>query len=103
MKDDKVSLTAPMGHNTRGPQPTRRTLTPAVANILAEAHARTGLPYRTVAAALDIDYGYWRRLTLGQRAPSFETSFRIIDLFGFDEETAQQLLDESIRRKTYDR
>ena len=91
----------PLGHGTHGPHAPRRTLTPPVAKILADAHAQTGLPYRPVAAALGIDYGFWRRLTLGERAPSIETSFKIIKLLGLDSEDAEQLLDESVTKKVY--
>jgi cyanate lyase len=86
-------------HKTHGPHRLRRTLSPAVAQILADAHARTGLPYRPVAAALGIDYSYWRKLTIGQRAPSLRVAFAIIDLFGFDDETAVKLLDESVVKR----
>jgi hypothetical protein len=48
-----------------------------------------------VAAALGINYSYWRKPTIGPRAPSLRVAFAIIDLFGFDDETAVQLLDES--------
>jgi cyanate lyase len=86
----------PKGH-TR----TRKLLSPEVAANLAEAHRLTGCSYRRVAAAIGIDWGYWRRLTLGERCPSREVAERIVAVLGLDPDTATQLREEAVERIIY--
>ena len=82
-----------------GNYPPRRTLSPPVAAIMEQAHRRTGASYRRVAAALDLSYPFWGRLCRGERAPSKRVAFRIIDMFGFDDDTAELLLAESVDKR----
>ena len=74
----------------------RRTLSPAASAALTEAHHQTGYSYRRVAAVLGISYPFWWRLCRGERAPSKRVAFRIIDVLGLDDDTADLLLDESV-------
>jgi plasmid maintenance system antidote protein VapI len=82
-----------------GNYPPRHTLSPTVAAVLTEAHHQTGYSYRRVAAVLGITYPYWWRLCRGERAPSKRVAFRIIDVLGLDQDTADLLLDESVDKR----
>ena len=82
-----------------GNYPPRRTLSAPAAAILEQAHRRTGGSYRQVAAALGLSYPFWWRLCRGERAPSKRVAVHIIDMFGFDEETADMLIAESVDKR----
>ena len=84
-----------MGNNR---YPRRRTLSPAVATALTEAHNQTGDTYRHVATALGITHPYWWRLCRGERAPTTHIAFRIIDTLDLDTDAADLLLDECVDR-----
>ena len=96
MVDRNTSPGTSMGYSyLMGNYPPRRTLSPPVAVILEQAHRRNGASYRRVAAVLGISYPFWWRLCRGERAPSKRVAFRIIDVLGLDDDTADLLLDES--------
>ena len=100
MVDRNTSPGTSMGNGyLMGNYTPRRTLSPPVAAILEQAHRRTGASYRRVAAALDLSYPFWWRLCRGERAPSKRVAFRIIDMFGLDDDTADLLLDESVDKR----
>jgi cyanate lyase len=83
------------GHASYG----RRTLPAYLAEALAAAHTRSGMSYRAAARRLRIDWGYWRRLTRGERCPSVEVAQRIIAALELDDDTAQWLLTEAVERE----
>ena len=88
-----------MGYsNPMGNYPPRHTLSPALATALTEAHHQTGGSYRRVAAAIGITHPYWWRLCRGERAPTTNVAFRIIDTLGLDADTADLLFDECVDR-----
>jgi ribosome-binding protein aMBF1 (putative translation factor) len=89
---------------TQGQQRTRKTLPAELASQLADAHRRTGASYRRVAAAIGIDFSYWRRITLGQRCPSVEVAERIIRVLRldlYDPGTASWLREEAVEKVVY--
>lgn len=45
-----------------------------------------------------ITHAYWWRLCRGERAPTTHIAFRIIDILGLDQDTADLLLDECVDR-----
>ncbi|MGI8515147.1 MAG: hypothetical protein ACR2NT_08380 [Acidimicrobiia bacterium] len=57
------------------------------------AHKGTGASYRQVALLIDIDFGYWRRLTMGERCPSRDVAERIIAVLELDNDLATELRD----------
>ena len=83
----------PMGH---GSYPERHLLPVNIAEALADAHLRTGASYRRVARALGLDWSFWHRLTLGQRAPSLETAQRIISLLDLPDDLAEELIEVAV-------
>lgn len=89
-------------HGPRGPKDhtSRRTLPPHLADALAQAHETTGGSYRAVAAAIGIDYGYWRRLTRGERCPSREVARQIALVLELDDEVVDALMAVAVVRET---
>lgn len=87
-----------MGHTT---YPPRHHLPPEVAQGLAHAHQQTGMSYRQVARAISIDWGYWRRLTRGERCPSRQVAQRIISTLHLPDDVAQELLEASVDRTAW--
>lgn len=90
--------------HTHGPHRSRRLLPPDLAAKLADAHQRTGASYRRVAAAIGIDFSYWRRITLGQRCPSTLVAEDIIYVLRLDErdpDAARWLREVAVERIVY--
>lgn len=83
----------PLGHNPR------RTLPADLAAALDDAHRRSGGTYRSVAAVIGIDWGYWRRLTRGERLPSQQVVWRIAEVLDLDDDLAAELLAVSAVRQ----
>jgi cyanate lyase len=77
----------------------RRTLPRGLAQALAAAHTKTGSSFRVVARRLRLDWGYWRRLTKGERVPSRQVAQKIIQTLDLDDEVAAELLAESVIRE----
>ena len=91
----------PWTTHTHGPHRIRKLLPPELAAQLADAHRHTGASYRRVAAAIGIDYSYWRKLTMGERCPSVEVAERIIRVLRLDDDTTAWLRAEAVERVVY--
>ena len=83
----------PLDHNRR------RTLPADLAAALDDAHRRSGGTYRSVAAAIGIDWSFWRRLTRGERCPSRPVAWRICDVLQVPDDVADQLMAAAVVRE----
>ena len=79
----------------------RRVLPDDLAHELLLAHRRTGLSYRQIAPYLGIDFSYWRRLCVGERAPSRPVAHKIIQILDLPEDVVDDLLAAAVDRVVY--
>jgi transcriptional regulator with XRE-family HTH domain len=84
-----------VGHGARAWNP-RRTITPELAAMLAEARRRRGLSLRQAARRAGVTPGTIVHLEKARRAPSTAVAERIIEAYGLPADLADWLRSEAV-------